>query len=192
MIRSVPRRQNHASRTQQQGISLLIVLILLLVMSILGIAVLRSSAMQERMAANLYDRSIAFQTAEAALRQVQFAVLGNTAIEGLQYGKTLAELRTASLPVFCAADGICDQTASPRETPVWKTGTVTLADGKQASYTYTIEYLGTGKGSTVQGVCETTYGQNSYQCQRPMFRVTARGYGPGRALATLQANIVSR
>ena len=44
----------------QQGISLLVVLVLLIVMSILGVAVLRSSAMQERMAGNLRDRSLAF------------------------------------------------------------------------------------------------------------------------------------
>lgn len=56
---------------RQRGISLLVVLILLLVMSVLGIAVLRSSAMQERMAANMYDRSRSFQAAEMALREAQ-------------------------------------------------------------------------------------------------------------------------
>ena len=45
------------ARQRQRGISLLVVLILLVVMSILGLAVLRSSAMQERMSANMVDRN---------------------------------------------------------------------------------------------------------------------------------------
>ncbi len=57
-----------ASPRQQAGISLLVVLILLLVTSVLGIAVLRSSALQERMSGNMYDRSLAMQAAEVGLR----------------------------------------------------------------------------------------------------------------------------
>ena len=174
-------RQPHA----QHGVSLVIVLILLIVMSVLGVAVLRSSAMQERMSANLRDRNLAFQAAETALRVAQQDVLGNVAISDLQYGKTLAELRTAGKPVTCATDGICDQTLVPAEAPVAKTA----PDGRS---TYTIEYLGTGKGSTLQGVCETTAAISNYQCQRPMFRITARGRSAGLAEVVLQANVVSR
>ena len=169
----------------QRGVSLVIVLILLIVMSVLGVAVLRSSAMQERMSANLRDRNLAFQAAETALRVAQQDVLGNAAISDLQYGKTLAEMRTAGKPVTCATDGICDQTVVPAETPVAKTA----PDGRS---TYTIEYLGTGKGSTLQGVCETTAAISNYQCQRPMFRITARGRSAGLAEVVLQANVVSR
>lgn len=183
-----------ASHQRQQGVSLLVVLVLLLVMSVLGIAVLRSSSMQERMAANLYDRSLAFQNAEAAMRHIQFDILG-AAAENMQYGKTLAEVRTDGAAMTCATDGVCDQsspTPGSRETPVWLSASNTTADGKTLPYTYSIEYLGTGKGSTLLGICETTYGQSSYQCQRPMFRVTVRGEGPGHAQVVLQANVVSR
>jgi len=168
---------------RQQGIALVVVLILLIVMSVLGVAVLRSSAMQERMGANLRDRNLAFQAAETVLRFAQQNVLGNPAISDLQYGKTLAELRADGKPVTCAGDGICDITLG--EVPVAKTA----PDGRS---TYTIEYLGTGKGSTLQGVCETSAAISNYQCQRPMFRVTARGRTAGSAEVVLQANIVSR
>lgn len=179
----IPRVHGLASRRRQHGISLVIVLILLIVMSVLGLAVLRSSAMQERMTANLRDRNLAFQAAETALRVAQQDVLGNAAISDLQYGMTLAEMRAAGKPVFCSANGICDATTG--ETPVAKTA----PDGRS---TYTIEYLGTGKGSTLQGVCETTAAISNYQCQRPMFRITARGRTAGSAEAVLQANVVSR
>lgn len=182
-VNPVSRHRGVASARQQRGISLVIVLILLIVMSVLGVAVLRSSALQERMSANLRDRNLAFQAAETALRIAQQDVLGNTAISDLQYGKTLAEMRADGKPVNCAANGICDATTG--ETPVAKTA----PDGRS---TYTIEYLGTGKGSTLQGVCETTAAISNYQCQRPMFRITARGRTAGSAEVVLQANVVSR
>lgn len=184
MNKSIQQTGIDSSR-RQQGFSLVIVLILLVVMSVLGVAVLRSSAMQERMSANLRDRSMAFQAAETALREAQVDVLGNAAISDLQYGKTLTELRNAGKPVTCTNDGICDQSSATPETPVAKTA----ADGKS---TYIIEYLGTGKGSTLQGVCETTAAISNYQCQRPMFRITARGRTAGVAEVVLQANVISR
>ncbi len=183
VVNRVSRAHGAGTAHRQQGISLVIVLILLIVMSVLGVAVLRSSAMQERMTANLRDRNLAFQAAETALRVAQEDVLGNPAISDLQYGKTLAEMRADGKPVFCAANGICDVTTG--ETPVARTA----PDGRS---TYTIEYLGTGKGSTLQGVCETTAAISNYQCQRPMFRITARGRTAGSAEVVLQANVVSR
>ncbi|MBD4271205.1 pilus assembly protein, partial [Xanthomonas citri pv. citri] len=42
--------------TRQRGVSLIVVLLLLLVMTLLGLAVLRSTVLGERMASNLVDR----------------------------------------------------------------------------------------------------------------------------------------
>lgn len=172
------------SRHQQMGVSLLVVLILLLVMSFLGIAVLRSSGMQERMSANMRDRSLAFQAAETALREAQEDVLGNAAIEDLQYGKTIAELREdAALPITCATHGICDTTAPANEVPV----AIPAADGIS---TYTIEYLGNAYAPKVGKSCNVM--SEDFECWRPTFRVTARGRSPGLSEVFLQANVVSR
>lgn len=54
---------------RQRGAALAIVLILLLIMTLLALASLRGTLMGERMSANMFDRSIAFQAAEAALRE---------------------------------------------------------------------------------------------------------------------------
>ncbi|MEJ2788824.1 MULTISPECIES: PilX N-terminal domain-containing pilus assembly protein [unclassified Pseudoxanthomonas] len=163
---------------REAGVSLVVVLILLVAMSILGLAVMRSSGMQERMSANMRDRSLAFQAAETALRVAQEDVLGNPAIEDLQYGRTLTELG-----ITCAGDGICDATAVPAPAAVW----LTAPDGRS---TYRIEYLGTGNGAKLPGVCQTT--PATYECERPMFRITARGRSPGLSEVFLQANVVSR
>jgi type IV pilus assembly protein PilX len=52
----------------QRGAALIIAMILLLVMSLLAVASLRGTLMQERMSANTHDRDLAFQSAEAGLR----------------------------------------------------------------------------------------------------------------------------
>lgn len=54
--------------SRQRGISLVVVLILLVVMTLLGILSLRSGILQERMAGGAYDRSLSFEAAEQALR----------------------------------------------------------------------------------------------------------------------------
>jgi type IV pilus assembly protein PilX len=73
-------------------------------MTMLILASVRGTMMQERMAGNLYDRSLAFQAAEAALREAERFVLA-----------------TAPKPTGagCDADGNCTK-ADPDETPVWQ------------------------------------------------------------------------
>lgn len=176
---SSARRHGGFSRPgSQSGITLVVVLVLLIVISLLGVAVMRSSGMQESMSANLRDRAIAFQAAEMALRVAQEDVLGNPAIEDLQYGRSLTELG-----VNCAGTGICDATTVPAPAPVWRTA----PDGRS---TYRIEYVGeayapkTGKSCSVDST--------DYECRRPMFRITARGRSPGISEVFMQANVVSR
>ncbi|MGH8250596.1 MAG: pilus assembly PilX family protein [Steroidobacteraceae bacterium] len=55
----------------QQGAVLVISLILLLVMTVLGLAAMQITRMQERMAGNLRDSNVAFQGAEAGLRDAE-------------------------------------------------------------------------------------------------------------------------
>lgn len=55
----------------EKGIALLTALIFLVVLTILGLASMRSTTMQERMSGNLRDQSVATQAAEAALRDAR-------------------------------------------------------------------------------------------------------------------------
>jgi type IV pilus assembly protein PilX len=52
---------------------LIVALVLLLVLSVLGISSMQGTVMQERMAGNTFDRALAFQAAEAALREGELA-----------------------------------------------------------------------------------------------------------------------
>ncbi|MDP3288403.1 MAG: PilX N-terminal domain-containing pilus assembly protein, partial [Methyloversatilis sp.] len=56
---------------RQRGVTLVVALMLLLAVTLLGLASMRGTGMQERMSANLYDRAIAFQAAESSLREAE-------------------------------------------------------------------------------------------------------------------------
>lgn len=63
------RTSKHAPHRPQQGAVLVIALIMLLAMTLIGVTGLSSTTMQERMAGNMREVNIAFQAAEAALRE---------------------------------------------------------------------------------------------------------------------------
>lgn len=67
---SAPRwnGMNKSKAAAQSGAALVISLILLLLVSLVGLAAMRSTSMQEKMAGAMGDKNQAFQAAEAALR----------------------------------------------------------------------------------------------------------------------------
>lgn len=61
-------RAPHRNTNKQQGAVLVVSLIMLLVMTLIGLSAMRSTVLEEKMAGNYRDSNIAFQAAEAALR----------------------------------------------------------------------------------------------------------------------------
>jgi type IV pilus assembly protein PilX len=168
-------KKNSSSARMQGGVTLLVVLVLLLILSLLGIAILRSSGMQERMSANMRDRSLAFQGAETALRYAQEQVLAAGAAW---------EVAPPTVD-DCANKGVCP-TGS---TAAWRSVPAGSYDAKLgAAPQYWIEYLGVGPGD--KGACDTM--PPSPNCESPLYRVIARSQSAGRADVTLQANVSSR
>lgn len=60
--------RNSGLPKKQQGMVLVIGLIMLLLMTIVGLAAIRGTGLQESMAGNMRDRNLSFQAAEAGLR----------------------------------------------------------------------------------------------------------------------------
>ncbi|MEH6469635.1 MAG: PilX N-terminal domain-containing pilus assembly protein [Halopseudomonas sp.] len=58
----------NSSLDKQQGITLIICMIVLVVLTIMGLASIRDTSMEEKMAGNLKNRNTAFQAAESGLR----------------------------------------------------------------------------------------------------------------------------
>lgn len=167
---SVPRAQ--------AGISLVVVMILLVITAMLGIAILRSAMMQERMSANVRDRSVAFQAAEAALRYAHEDVLG----------VGTWDIDTPAAGAACTSTGVCPTGSAASWVTVPADAYDWSAAGLAAAPEYWIEYIGTGPARL--GSCETT--NVTLDCQSPIYRVTARSRSEGRADVVVQANIMSR
>src|SRR5690554_6556033 len=88
---------------RQSGTALIVALIFLLVMTLIGSTAMRSATLQERMAGNARDWNLAFQSAEAALREAEQFLLA-----------------TPTLPEFTDQDGFYQINAPTR--PQWLGG----------------------------------------------------------------------
>jgi len=69
-------RQIAMKKNAQHGAVLVVGLVMLLLLTLIGMAAIRGSSMQEKMVGNMRDHSLAFQSAEAGLRA------GETILDG--------------------------------------------------------------------------------------------------------------
>jgi type IV pilus assembly protein PilX len=72
----------------QRGAVLIVALVLLLVLTILGTASVRDTAMEERMAGNFRDYSAALEAAETALRTGEIALGSSTAFSNMTFASS--------------------------------------------------------------------------------------------------------
>lgn len=168
----------------QRGASLLIVLILLLVMTLLGLAAMRSTLLEERMTANLLDRSLAFQAAEAALRE----------------GETIAGAAgtRAAVPESGCSNGICSLPNAAQadrwltsDFDGWRDGATEVGE-LAVTPQFFIEYM--GDAPTWPGCDLVDESNRSPLCLRPRYRITARSTDEdadaSRATVLLQTNFI--
>lgn len=169
MFSSIPLRQ--------KGVSLVVVLILLLVMTLLGLAVLRGTLLEERMSSNLMDRSLAFQAAESALRA----------------GEAVAATAPTAPATGCNAAGVCALPVAAN-TDRWLdsgfTGWVNAPTVSTLGGTpqYFVEFM--GLAPTWPGCDLLDESNRSPLCLRPRYRVTAISASAGRAQVLLQTNLI--
>ncbi len=71
--------------SRQRGAALVVALILLLVLTLLGVAALRTTTLEERMAANSQERNRAFHAAESGLTQGLLSMLPGADLSSLIY-----------------------------------------------------------------------------------------------------------
>lgn len=156
---------------QQRGAALLTVLLLLLIMTLLGLASLRSGLLEERMSGNLYDRSVGFQTAEAALREAEVAIVARTnAYDGTD--------GSFPLPVADATPRWIDGATA------WRNAT--NLGGASAAVTAQVIVEEMGVAPTWRG-CDRIVPVDP-SCMTGRFRITAVSQAPGRAQVMLQSN----
>ncbi|HHW4679118.1 MAG TPA: pilus assembly PilX family protein [Xylella sp.] len=182
----------------QRGISLIVILLLLLVMTLIGLAVLRATALQERMSANMRDRSLSFQTAEAALRDAEtFIKAENTSGREVGFDCTPAGQKCPAIPENTYTGNASGCSRGSENCWINATGTqaVTGMIGQ-----YYIQYLGErasvnqetlGAGSSAN---QNQYGAVEETSSEKYYRIIARSSDPsakdGRAFVVLQTAVV--
>lgn len=184
------RRRSIPSRVGQRGVALVVALLLLVVITLVGLAAVRGTIMQQRMAANHFDRQVAFQSAEAAMRAATALIASNP----------------GDIARNCQAGGVYCQ-GNPFDEPGIKiitvnsgTGTGQFDAGTLAASQpqYVIENMGnwynpstsTGYG---QSANSHNYGAQGTSTTAVYYRVTARSGDPAlvgdRAVVVLQAMV---
>lgn len=177
------------SPSRQRGVALMVAMILMIVITLLGFAAVRGTLMQQKMSANMYDRQIAFQNAEAAMRAAQQRIAANP----------------GDIARNCQAGGVVCP-SNPFNDPNFPTDKVfTVASSQYAASSlasgqpqYVIENMGSWQDPNSstgfnQSANAHNYGAQGLSTTVMYYRVTARSDSPknagGRAIVTLQAMI---
>lgn len=169
-----------ASPKSQRGIALVVVLLLLLIVTLIGLAAMRGTLLQERMAGNVAARGMAFQNAEAILRE--------------------AESFVATGPAMPAAGGACAAGLCPIPNPAaeprwladgfWETAgnyrTSELETGDNTAR-YVVEDMGLGAPTNCTTEIDVTSGSACAATVRN-FRITAYSLLDNGAEVILQSN----
>jgi type IV pilus assembly protein PilX len=137
-------------KPSQRGIALVTVMLLLVVTMLMAVASVRTANLEERMAGNTRERQVAFQIAEAALRDAEQVIASNA-------GGSFYPLRPGQFTAACTA-GLCRSVpGSPLWTgfsdtdwasaKTWAYGTATGATALAgaAAPRYVIEFQGTAQ-----------------------------------------------
>ena len=153
--------------SREHGASLFVALIFLIILTILGLTAMRVATMEERMSGNSRDRSLAFQAAEAALRDAESDIEKSGRISGMT-GADAA----CTKGLCCNVSGL---TCIEPATPVYNSKNLTAAPSvKYGEYTGATPIQANGSDLPLQPryLIEPFMpdGKNYY-------RITVRGYG---------------
>jgi type IV pilus assembly protein PilX len=177
---------------RQRGVALAVVLILLVVITLLALAAMRGTLLEEHMSSNVIDRGYAFQAAEAALRQGEAAAAANPRLTS---GFPTSGCGTSTWQGFCAAPDPTSADDNARwDDDNWE------ANSKASSVSDTltgavprfmVELIQSGLPAT--GSCTTDLDVSpDAECtgDETIYRITARSVADGRADVTLQSTYV--
>lgn len=176
--------------SRQRGAVLLVGLIMVLLMTIVGLAAIRSSGLQETMAGNMRERNLAFQAAEASLR-VGEALVENNNVDALDFSGAAAGLKPDLNQPGMALPPVHEWTADQ-----WEANAVQVAMGlenigEDDQPWYVVEelmVLSFNASQSTGGAIDQQSLQNTNDLQMEFFRVTSQGRsGSGESRAVLQS-----
>jgi type IV pilus assembly protein PilX len=176
------RPVRHSLRGRQEGVILVISLMILMMMTLIAVTAMQGTTQEERMANNTRQRSLAFQAAEAGLRAGEAFLMG----------------MGAARPVFDSTTQGLIQPLTPSSTTdissYWMGYNWSSASKEASELTgladyphYVIEEIGGGSGSTPgAGGNSAKFGATT--SASTLYRITSKGVGgTSDAVVILQA-----
>ena len=170
---------------QQHGSVLIISLVIMIVLTILGVSGMQTSLLEEKMAGNLRDSQLAFQAAEATLKQAEQFIDDNV----------------VSIANFDddGSDGLYDKsTERPWENINWDESDSIEFTDFDTSYSintpprFIVQHL-VSQQSNIDELNLDNYGQGTGAGRVEMFLITARATGnSGNSVVTLQSTYGKR
>lgn len=171
--------------SRQQGSVLIISLVIMVVLTILGVSGMKTSLLEEKMAGNLKDTQLAFQAAEATLKQAE------------QY----IEQNVVSISSFDndGSDGLYDKsTERPWESINWNNSDSIEYSDFDSTYSvnspprFIVQHL-VSQTNNIDELNLDNYGQGTGAGRVEMFLITARATGSsGKSVVTLQSTYGKR
>lgn len=159
----------------ERGFALFACLVILLVLTLLGTTGMQTTILQDRMAGHVRDRDLAFQAAEAALRDAE------------------EFLTQATLPTFNGSNGLY-QPADPGDPEVWES-----IDWAAASRTYsgTIDGVAAPPRYIIEELPAVLSETGSIAADEPateggVYRITARAVGGSAGTVVMLQSVYRR
>jgi type IV pilus assembly protein PilX len=140
------------------------------VITLVALAGMRSVAMESRMSASSYDRSLAFQSSETGVREAEAMA---------------AAASSAAFPAIGCAAGYCAERAAA-DTARWA-DSASVSDNAN---TPNLIVERNGEGENWVGCGQEIPRQPN--CRTPRFRVTGRSTAAGRATVILQSDVATQ
>lgn len=166
--------KNTTIRSHTRGFALVVALVILVLMTILGITAIRMITAEEQMASNTYDRSIAFQATESALKTIEALVESEKPTPSANCA-VVGSLMVCAAPTNSSTPRWLDTTFTS-----WKDSTTVGTGSLAVTPQYFVEYL----GNTF--ACRPGDASDPNSCKR--YRITARTNGAGnRSTVMLQS-----
>ncbi|WP_018144619.1 MULTISPECIES: PilX N-terminal domain-containing pilus assembly protein [unclassified Thioalkalivibrio] len=155
--------------SRQRGSALIVALVMLLLMTLIGVTAMQTTILQERMAGNTRDRQMAFEAAEAALREGESFLSNPSSTAGF-----LDPAEPGDPPVWDTVDWLGSSATSVTFS---QTGTELVRNPA-----YIIEELGIASD-------ELNLAADEPAPETRMYRITATGWGGSEgAIVRLQTS----
>lgn len=168
---------------RQTGSALIISLLLLIALTLIGLTTMRSTRLEMAMAGGSREANIAFQAAEAALRDAEQFIEGTVAVSAFDGSGGLLGLDDDEPNVFSASTwsgGSGYRVYSTNDYP----------DSVVEQPRYMVKYIGdrTNQAAAKQAIAVATYGSGFNNPTVSLFRITAWGTSrDGSATTILQS-----